>query len=480
MRRLAGEAGRNGREEGILTSRADRAGYVWQNPANQIVTDRVEYEIVFGLENIGTPEEAMHRRLAEMVTFFGLEDLLGRDTMELSGGEMQTLNVASVLAMNPDLLLLDEPTSQLDPVAARKFFQLLGQINEELGITIVIVEQRLEDVVMYADRMVFLDSGKCVAGGTPSEVWDAVKNTEMISFFPSYTRCHREYSGDGPAVFSKKSARKWFEESFAARADRPEHFCRESGGESRQAPRRHSSGEDEIRAVDLWFRYDKRGRDVLKECSLSIPVSACTCLAGGNGSGKSTLLEVFSGRYRPYRGKLKNLPENTVLLPQQPRYLFLEDSLGCYFERDHSMAELAEYFGIISLAGQHPADLSGGELQRAALSYILSREAGFFLLDEPTKGMDFINKRRFGELLKKMKRQGKTIQMVSHDMEFAARYADRMALMFRGKTEFVTDTRNFFEENQFYTTGINRIARGVSRHIITQEDVGVYAEKKSD
>jgi energy-coupling factor transport system ATP-binding protein len=187
----------------------------------------------------------------------------------------------------------------------------------------------------------------------------------------------------------------------------------------------------------------------------------------------------LSGRYRAYHGRIKNLPGKKVLLPQQPKYLFLEDRVEECFSKQKKMRELAGYFDLLSLAKRNPSDLSGGELQRLGLCRVLGTEAELYLLDEPTKGMDWKNKIRFGEYLRKMTEQGKTILMVSHDMEFAARYADYMALMFCGRMDLLTDRRNFFEENQFYTTGLNRIARGVSPHIITEEDIDIYAEKKS-
>lgn len=444
-------------------NRAERTAYVWQNPASQIVTDRVEYELVFGLENLGMTREEMQRRLAEVVTFFGLEELLDRDTMMLSGGEMQTLNVAAAVAMNPDMLLLDEPTSQLDPVAAKRLYQLLEQIHEELGITIVMAEQRLEDVVGLADCMVIFHEGKCLAAETPQRIWEEVKETEFISFFPSYIQCYQEYSENEELLLSKKSVRKWFEESFTENVN--------------TAVPTKVLMKEKITAKDLYFRYEKKGRDVLCGCCFEFPLEQIVCLSGGNGSGKSTLLEILSGRFTAYHGRIKKVPESRILLPQQPRYLFLEDSLDYYYQRDRDVAELAGYFDIHLLAERHPADLSGGELQRFALSYVLSREADLFLLDEPTKGMDPVNKKRLGTLLKKMTETGKTVIMVSHDMEFAAQYADCMALMFGGKTELVDETQKFFEENQFYTTGMNRVARGVSRHIITQGDVALYAKK---
>lgn len=472
-----------GRSEGHLESRAKRCAYVWQNPENQIVTDRVEYEIVFGLENIGMSKEQMERRLAEMVTFFGLEDLINRDTMHLSGGEMQTVNIAAAVAMNPDLLLLDEPTSQLDPVAARRLYELLHQINEELGVTVVLAEQRLAKAVTAADKMVLLEKGKIIAQGTPSEVYGRLRETSYINYFPSYMCLHREWTEGKECPLSMKELRQWFENNFTEKDS--EKFAEDETGEDETGEKKNgkektgADKEDYILCKNLFFRYEKNMPEVLDDCSCRIRKGNITCLAGGNGSGKTTLLEVLAGRYRPYRGRVKNMPKNCAVLPGQPSYLFLEDTLEAEWNKATDRTKgLMQRFGLGSLMKQHPADLSGGERQRLGLSIVLGREADVYLLDEPSKGLDYKAKKILGEILRELKGEGKTVFIISHDMEFAAVYADEMALMFRGRVELLTKTRKFFEENQFYTTSINRIARGVSKHIITQEDVGYYAQKK--
>ena len=207
LRKLAGETGIRGREEGSLTNQAKGCAYVWQNPDNQIVTDRVSYEIVFGLENIGMEQQQMKRRLAEVISSFGLENLVTRDTMTLSGGEKQLLNIASGLAMNPELMILDEPTSQLDPVAARRIYDLIRQINEEFGVTIVIAEQRLEDLVAFVDEVICMADGKIEKIGEPRTIQSRLKDTIFEEFLPSYLQLE-----DG--LLTKKEARIWFEENY--------------------------------------------------------------------------------------------------------------------------------------------------------------------------------------------------------------------------------------------------------------------------
>ena len=216
LRQLSGSTVLQGKEQGSLINNAVLPAYVWQDPAAQIVTDRAEYEIVFGLENMGMPKEKMQRRLAEVVTFFGLEEMAGRDTMSLSGGEMQTLNAAAAVAQNPDLLLLDEPTSQLDPVASRHFYEFLRQVNEELGITIIITEQRLEDVVPLADEMILMEDGRICTSGRPEEVFRQLSGG-LLSFFPSYMQLFHRMEKSAEVPLTKKEARKWFCSSFRAK-----------------------------------------------------------------------------------------------------------------------------------------------------------------------------------------------------------------------------------------------------------------------
>lgn len=468
LRQIFGDKERAGKETGTLICHAARKGYVWQNPEHQIVADRVEYEIVFGLENLGMAKDEMSRRLAEMVTFFGMEELLEKDTMTLSGGEMQTLNIASAVAMNPEILLLDEPASQLDPVAARKLFELLHQINEELGITILVAEQRLEDLILYVDTMFYMEKGKIKAQGKPYEVYEEGRKMDFFqsiqSLFPVYFRLFEGEKSISNRPFTKKEARLWFCENYKERK------------QFRQEEQSKSFGEA-IVCKNLFFRYEKKEPDVIQECSLSIPKGAITFIAGGNGSGKSTFLRLLSGVLHPYLGKIKNMPKICGFLPQQPEYLFLRETVQEEIGDREKVRALVSAFCLTGHEEQNPHDLSGGEKERLALSLVLGEEKEIYLLDEPTRGLDASSKQILQKILFEYKREGKTFVIVSHDMEFMAETADYAALMFQGRTEVMSEARDFFVENQFYTTSINRIARDVSKNIITIKDVERYAEK---
>ena len=459
LRQCMRQSGWQGREEGHLVNHAEETAYVWQNPDGQIVTDRVEYEIVFPLENMGLSKEQMRRRLAEIVTEFNLEGMMGRDTMELSGGEKQLLNIASAMVMNPQLLLLDEPTSQLDPVAARCLYDMLRHICEEYGTTIIIAEQRLEEIVSFADRMMVMEEGTAAAQGSPRDIYPDIRGTEQEMFFPSYMRLFEHN-----VVLTKREARLALEQEY------------ESIQENPRTPGEFLPAEQYIECHNLSIRFEKKGTDVLSKCTCRIPKGRITALVGGNGSGKTTFLRILAGHLLPYGGKIKGTPETVSYLPQDPSWLFLEDTVEDEL-RDVG-EEPIELWQLGLYAERHPSDLSGGERQRLGLCKVLSREAECYLLDEPTKGLDRHRKAILTEKLNELKCRGKTIVVVSHDMEFVARSADMTALMFDGGIAAMEPTHDFFEGNQFYTTTVHRIAGQLNSHIILEEDVKIYAKKK--
>ena len=358
-------------------------GFVMQSPDNQLVTDKVWHELAFGLESLGLPTPVIRRRVAEMASFFGIEDWFHRESAELSGGQKQLLALASVMVMQPEVLLLDEPTSQLDPIAAEEFLAVLGRINRELGTTVILSEHRLEEALPLASAAAVLDGGRLLAAGEPREIGQVLKNRghAMFRAMPTPMRVWAAAETSTPCPVTVREGRDWLEDFQKDRAFQP----------LPPEPERRYPTQPVLTAEELWFRYDREGRDIVRGLSLSVRPGEFLALLGGNGAGKSTALTLLAGVNRPQRGEVV-CHGRTALLPQDPRTLFLkktveEDLLDVC--RDRAAVErVCSLCGVTGLLGRHPYDLSGGEQQRAALAKVLLLEPDVLLLDEPTKGLD--------------------------------------------------------------------------------------------
>ena len=461
---------------------AAKIGYVMQNPDDQIVTDRVWHELAFGLESLGCDQKTMRLRVAEMACYVGIQDWFHRDVAQLSGGQKQLLNLASIMAMQPEALILDEPTSQLDPIAASDFLNTVRKINLELGTTVIITEHRLEDILPYADRVVVMEDGRIIADDAPRAVCGALhrENNPMFSAMPTPARAFYGAGGEGDCPLTVREGRKWLTQTFAGRT----LTVREP---EKEAPLSEDT-EPAISMKEVWFRYEKDTPDVLRGVNLEVPRGILFALVGGNGAGKSTALKALCGVCRAYRGKIsiggrplkKYRPEelfreNLAMLPQDPKSLFVKKTVQEDLEeisRDSAqVSQAARLCQIEDFLHRHPYDLSGGEQQRSALAKVLLTRPKILLLDEPTKGVDSFFKETFAEILAQLKHQGMTIVMVSHDVEFCARYADRVGMFFDGQV-LTTDTpRRFFGQNSFYTSAANRMSRCVFQNAVTCDDV---------
>jgi energy-coupling factor transporter ATP-binding protein EcfA2/uncharacterized membrane protein len=465
---------------------AAAVGFVGQSPENQIVTDKVWHELAFGLECLGLETPVIRRRVAEMAAFFDIADWFRRDISTLSGGQKQLLNLASVMVMQPEILVLDEPTSRLDPVAASDFLAVIGRINRELGTAVVISEHRLEDVLPLSDRAVVMDGGAAVCCGAPGQVGETLrrKRPDIFLSMPAPMRIWSAVQNDLTCPVTAAQGAQWLR-SFAA--DRPLVPVPE------RVPAEFPGG-PAVRAKELWFRYEKDGPDVLAGFDLAVFPGEILALMGGNGVGKSTALSLLAGMEKPYRGSVK-LRGRLAALPQEPLTFFAEDTVLEGLEsalagedpadarRGGRIGEIAARCRLSGLLSRHPADLSGGEIQRAALARVLLAEPDILLLDEPTKGIDASFKRVFGQILTELAARGAAIIMVSHDAEFCARYAGRCALMFDGMIAAEEPPRRFFAGNYFYTTSASRMARTLLPEAVTPEDViracgGDAAEEK--
>ena len=459
---------------------AAKIGFVMQDPEDQIVTDKVWHELAFGPESLGWDQKTMRAAVAEMACYFGIQDWFHRDVATLSGGEKQLLSLASVMVMHPEVLILDEPTSQLDPVAASDFLNTVRKINAELGTTVLLSEHRLEDVFPYADRAVVMENGKITVADTPRRTGRVLFETgdSMFSAMPTPVRAFYGASSEGECPLTVREGRGWLEGSFPEGAKQPDQ----------QPGEEPSRGKTVLKLKEVWFRYDKDGKDILRGVDAEIPEGCFFAIVGGNGAGKSTLLKTACGVLRPYRGKVEVFGKDikkyksgelfdgcVAMLPQDPKCLFVKKTVAAELEEMSKDAEKREEIAglceITPLFERHPYDLSCGEAQRVALAKVLLTDPKIILLDEPTKGMDSAFKGSFAALISSLKERGITVVAVSHDVEFCAKYADLVGMFFDGQM-LTTDTpRRFFGGNSFYTTAANRMSRGIFSGAVTVEDI---------
>lgn len=489
----------NGRDVTELT-RAQSAvtvGYVFQDPSDQIVTDKVWHELAFGLENLDTPQEKMSRTVGETADYFGLSDLMDQDTDSLSGGQKQLLNLASVMAMHPDLLLLDEPTSMLDPISARRFLDMVERLREEFSLTVIITEHRIEEVYPIADVIGVLDQGRLTCLEKKSEMALSGSLPEA-DHLPVAARVFLRYMRSVSHIGNEKipmtipEGRAFLRQVMAEKKndDGRTEDCNPDAAADKKY-RDHSAeakpGKDYLISVkDMYFRYRELSDDVLKGMSITVCPGECVGILGGNGSGKSTMLRAIAGIIQPYRGRVRKC-DSTGFLPQDPKLLFSEDTVELEIKgridklrkSDSEKAETAERIsrGIIKSMelekklSSHPYDLSGGEQQRLGLIITLMYDPKLILLDEPTKGLEKRLKKVLGDIIFREKEQNKGIVIVSHDVEFLAEYADRCGLFFQGSISGLGDTRTFMLQNQFYTTAARRMSRGVTGDAVDEDEI---------
>ncbi len=514
----------NGTEIAELDDRvnASEIGFVQQNPDNQLVTDKVWHELAFGLESLGLDNPSIKRRVAEMASFFDIQTWFRKDVSELSGGQKQLLNLASIMAMQPKVLILDEPTSQLDPIAAGEFLKVIYRINRELGTTVIISEHRLEELFTMADKVMVMDEGRLIACDTPWNIGNYLAGKSEAERHPMFyglpavmklyshcrakgmPRCLRD--GTEIAPLTIRDGRLWLEQLFGqpelTAIDKKEERTKSKAERQARRAEEKQAQEAMIAVKDVWFRYSRESGDVLRGLSFEVRRGEFFCLLGGNGVGKSTTLKVISGAVQPQSGSvtvdgLKVKKENLrtlfegrlAMLPQNPQALFTEITVeeelleALYYEKGtdeekvEAIEHMLEMMEIAHLRRSHPYDLSGGEQQRLALGKILLLKPKILLLDEPTKGLDPFFKLTLAGIFQKLKAEGVTIFMVSHDIEFCAEYADRCAMFFDGDIASIGTPHEFFAGNSFYTTAANRIARQWAPEAITWEEVAQWAEQ---
>lgn len=472
---LSGNITIMGKDRSELSDResAEKIGFVMQSPDSQTVCDKVSAELAFGLESFGVKSGEIQSRVGEMAAFFGIEPLYDRDISTLSGGQKQLVALCSVMVTDPDILLLDEPTAQLDPVAARELLGILDRLNKEMGVTIIIAEHDPEELFDSCDKILYLAKGKTEFFGTPALTAKYFVENALEGFLPETAKAFAKLCEDLP--LNVRQGRAKLEKLGVT--DIPKQAVNDTERAEPYA----------LQCKNLWQRYEKNSPDILKGCDLGIRKGECYGLLGSNGGGKSTLLRVICGLCKPYMGTVslfgkkqkayKNgslFREMLAFLPQEPVTMFVKESVreDLLQSGDKVTVEnVSQRMGIEHLLDRHPWDLSGGEIQKCAFAKILLADPKIIVLDECTKGMDSFAKKALGDILLDLKDEGRTILLVTHDLEFAAQYCDRCGLLFDGKIVAEDNAVEFFSHNRFYTTAAAKLTRGFFSGAVTSTAV---------
>ena len=468
-------------------------GYVGQSPDGQIVTDRVWHELAFGLESLGYGREDMRRRIAEMSEYLGISSWYEKKTDELSGGQKQILNLASVMVMHPKVLILDEPTSQLDPVSSDRFLQNIVKLNRDFGVTILICEQRVHEVIAKADRVMLMKDTKLIGFDKVHKIAGQMKESasKVYEALPGYMKLWLEYGNEGSLPLTIRDAKLWIDSiknRFVVETDVKNPAF--EGNTLKGVHKRISENnkKDILLSIrNLSFSYDKN--KILKDFSIDISGGNIYAIMGGNGSGKTTALKILAGIYKANNGKIKRKKDlRVVYLTQNPQTIFTEinvydelkevfvshkdffkneytkyknsgrkdaENYECFI--DTKIKEMLEKMELSDLSLRHPFDISVGQQQRLAIAKVLLLKPDILLLDEPTKGLDGEFKKKLAGILKRMTINGIAVVLVSHDIDFCSENADVCGLLFDGEMAGMQSVDDFFSNNYFYTTDICRM-----------------------
>ena len=379
---------------------AEKIGFVMQNPEHQIVTDKVWHELAFGLESLGYSTDEIQLRVTEMAEYFGITDLYYNSVNQLSGGQKQLLNLAATMVMGPEILILDEPTAQLDPIAAENFLGTLKKINDELGITVILSEHRLDNVLAYGNKVIVMDSGKIQYCGEPYKILEHNIDEDVLKLMPMATRIYYESGMEGAdekTPISISDGRRWLERLVKNGSKNVEDIEKGLDKEINENTKRNISedinkkvivkNDYAIKCKNVWFRYEKASPDIIKGLNFEIKKGEIFAILGGNGTGKTTTMGIISGIRKAYRGKIK-INGTVSALPQNVQTLFKEETVED--ELIGVSSNLIEKMELINVLKQHPYDISGGQQQKVALAKVLAKNHDILLLDEPTKAIDGI------------------------------------------------------------------------------------------
>ena len=497
-------------------------GYLFQNPDSQIVTDTVIQEIAFPLENIGVSSEEIRNRISELAAFFGLNDILHKNVNELSGGQKQLVNLCSLLVLRPKVLLLDEPMSQLDPIASYDFLSILRRLNEEFSITIIISEHKSDNIFSFVDKVVFMENGMIKYDKNPREVSKTAFDDDVFKhYLPQVAKIHNLLGAKHSQLskmeipLSIREARrslntihddliKISEDGEKNQNHDLAHVDRDDNSHKKSIFSRKAS-DSLIQMNGIYFAYIK-GHLVLKNLDFDLKKGDFIGIIGGNGVGKSTFLQLMCGLLKPIKGKVKYQKDlNIAYVHQNPMIHFSRDNVkaelvknldigsdvksklvemddedfinsktlnGLNFNNlNFKFKDLIEFFGISHLLSQHPYDCSGGEQQKIVIIQALLKDADVLVLDEPTKGLDPISSLNLSKELNELNGNGLTIVMTSHDLDFVANNCRRCLMFFDMNIQIDSPPKEIFRENNFYTTFVNRMVKDYIPQAVTIDDV---------
>lgn len=438
LRLLKKEIAPYGNIKGSIESDFTNSAFVVQDTDNSFVSENVRGELVFALENQKMKNDEIAVKLGETASFFNLADLLDKKILDLSGGERATVAVASAMISSPELLILDEPLSQLDPKASYQLISLLKRVNDELGTTVVLASHISDGLVDLCDKMVVLDNGKIFSQGCAKEL---AENDNLLPFFPVYTSL------------------------FDSRPLTVKEAVLLGGSFTEKTPFSKDFREKALELKNIVFAYGKNERDILDRLSLTVFKGSVHSIIGANGSGKTTLLKVIAGIKKQYSGKVK-LNGKVAYLPQNPRYLFTKDTVSEEIGENSAKALFPDNY-----ENRHPYDLSGGEMQKLAVAILLQQDFDIILMDEPVKSLDYFNKQEIKNIIEELTNKGKTVLMVTHDLDFAGEISDFVSFLSDGIITITGDRRQVFSSLDFYTTQIRRVTKSYLSSAVALEDI---------
>ena len=473
---------------------AKTVGMVFQDPENQLMATDVEREIAFGLENLGLSKTLMAKRIEEVLDTVGIDHLRHRQITTLSGGEKQKTAIAAVLVLHPEILVLDEPTSELDPKGAEEVIQLVKRLNEEFGLTVLLVEHRIDRVLQSVDRLILMNNGMIAYDGNPRDWIHHVGDTLPDIGVPPITRLSvalQKKNIDTKTPLTIKEGRQNFSSVFKSKKFKKTDFS---------SIRKSKNSNDSVVAIkNLWYKYPD-SPTILRGINLSISKGEFVSLIGRNASGKTTLAKMLNGLLKPTKGTVEINGINTTktsveTLSKYVGYVFQDPNVHLFADTveeeitfmmhnlgfspkstEESLEKMLKQFNLNYCRYAYPRSLSTGEKQRVALSSVLAANPQLLILDEPTRGLDYELKKTLMHHLKTYQQNGGTILLITHDIELIAEFGERVLLISEGNIVADGTKHDVLSNSLHFSPQINRLIQpftkyGLASDILTVDEI---------